>query len=499
MASADHILAIDQGTTSSRAILFDRAGRPIATAQRELPQHYPQPGWVEHDPEAIWRDTLATCRDVLAKAGLPVEQVAALGLTNQRETVVLWERASGRPVHPAIVWQDRRTAEQCRGLIEAGHQALVQARTGLLIDPYFSATKLAWLLEQVPGARAGAARGELAFGTIDSFLLWRLTGGRVHATDATNAARTLMFDLHRQVWHEALLALFGIPAELLPQVRDCSGSFGATDPALLGRALPIAGIAGDQQAATIGQACFAPGMLKSTYGTGCFALLNTGAEAITSRHRLLTTIAYRLDGQVTYALEGSIFVAGAAVQWLRDGLKLVAAAGETEALAAGLADNGGVYLVPAFVGLGAPHWDPEARGALFGLTRAAGIAELARAALEAVGYQTEDLMTAMAGDRGGAARAEAVRVDGGMVANDWLCQFLADILDLPVERPVVTETTALGAAYLAGLAAGVYPSLAAISDSWACERRFEPRMEAGERARLLAGWQDAVRRVRSAP
>ncbi len=496
MAGARYVLAIDQGTTSSRAMLFDRAGRPCATSQRELEQHYPKPGWVEHDPEQIWRDTLAAGRNALERAGLSAPEVAAIGITNQRETVVLWERASGRPVHPAIVWQDRRTAARCRALRQAGHDPLVQARTGLLIDPYFSATKLAWLLDEVAGARTAAERGELAFGTIDSFLLWRLTGGRVHATDATNAARTMLYDIHRQDWDDDLLRLLDIPRPLLPEVKDCSTLFGTTPADLFGAPLPITGIAGDQQAATVGQACFVPGMLKSTYGTGCFALLNTGDKAVTSTNRLLTTIAYRLGGQATYALEGSIFVAGAAVQWLRDGLKLIGYAGETEALAAGIEGSGGVYLVPAFVGLGAPHWDPDARGAIFGLTRDAGIPQIVRAALESVGYQTSDLLAAMSADLG-ADSDQAVRVDGGMVANDWLCQFLADILNRSVERPAVTETTALGAACLAGLAVGLYPSLDAVAGAWRLERRFEPSMSAAERLRLYTGWQDAVRRTRS--
>ncbi len=496
MAGARYVLAIDQGTTSSRAMVFDRSGRPCATCQHELAQHYPKPGWVEHDPEQIWRDTLAAGRSALERAGLTAVEIAAIGITNQRETAVLWERASGRPVHAAIVWQDRRTAARCRELRAAGHDPLVQARTGLLIDPYFSATKLAWLLDEVAGARTAAERGELAFGTIDSFLLWRLTGGRVHATDATNASRTMLYDIHRQDWDEDLLRLLDIPRSLLPEVRDCSTLFGSTRKDLFGAPLPITGIAGDQQAATVGQACFTPGMLKSTYGTGCFALLNTGEVAVVSNNRLLTTIAYRLGGRATYALEGSIFVAGAAVQWLRDGLKLIGYAGETEALAAGLEGTGGVYLVPAFVGLGAPHWDPDARGAIFGLTRDAGIPQIVRAALESVGYQTQDLLAAMSADLGAEADG-AVRVDGGMVANDWLCQFLADILDRPVERPAVTETTALGAACLAGLAVGLYPSLDAIAGAWRLERRFEPRMSSSERQRLYAGWQDAVRRTRS--
>ncbi len=498
MAGARYVLAIDQGTTSTRAIVFDPAGRPRATSQRELDQHYPRPGWVEHDPEQIWRDTLAASRGALEHAGRSAAEIAAIGITNQRETVVLWERASGRPVHPAIVWQDRRTAARCRALQDAGHDPLVQARTGLLIDPYFSATKLAWLLDEVAGARVAAERGELAFGTVDSFLLWRLTGGRVHATDATNASRTMLYDIHRHDWDDDLLRLLGIPRAILPEVRDCSGLFGTTPAELFGAPLPITGIAGDQQAATVGQACFAPGMLKSTYGTGCFALLNTGEQAVASSNRLLTTIAYRLDGRATYALEGSIFVAGAAIQWLRDGLKLIGHAGESEPLAAGIYDTGGVYLVPAFVGLGAPYWDPDARAAIFGLTRDSGIPQVVRAALELVGYQTLDLMAAMTADLDGdAGGTGAVRVDGGMVANDWLCQFLADLLDRPVERPAVTETTALGAACLAGLAVGLYPSLDAISEGWRLERRFEPRMSASERRRLYAGWQDAVRRTRS--
>ena len=498
MARAQHVLAIDQGTTSTRAIVFDRDGAPVAASQLELQQHYPRPGWVEHDPEIIWRDTLQVCQEALAEARLEPVELAGIGITNQRETVVLWERSSGRPVHRAIVWQDRRTAEQCRRLIADGSEALVRERTGLLVDPYFSATKLAWLLDEVEGARRAAERGELAFGTVDSFLLWRLTGGAVHATDASNASRTMLFDIRRQDWDDDLLALLRIPRAVLPEVRDCSTLFGTTPASLLGAPLPIAGMAGDQQAATIGQACFEPGMLKSTYGTGCFALINTGDRPVMSDNRLLTTIAYRLDGRPTYAIEGSIFVAGAAVQWLRDALKLINRAADTERLASGAADTGGVYLVPAFVGLGAPHWDPDARGALFGLTQGSGIREIARATLEAVGYQTRDLIDAMGADLAGAPTTpRAVRVDGGMVANAWLCQFLADILDLPVERPAVTETTALGAACLAGLAVDLYPSRDTLARSWRCERRFEPAMREGERERLLSGWHDAVRRTRS--
>jgi glycerol kinase len=498
---ANRILAIDQGTTSSRAIVFDQAGQPVASAQCEFEQHYPKEGWVEHDPETIWQGTLAVCREALDRAGQGAAAIAAIGITNQRETVVLWERASGRPVHRAIVWQDRRTADRCARLVADGHEAVVGARTGLVIDPYFSATKLAWLLDEVPGTRAAAERGDLAFGTIDSFLLWRLTSGKVHATDASNASRTMLYDIHRQDWDDDLLRLLDIPRAVLPEVVDSSGLLGTTQANLFGAPLPIAGMAGDQQAATVGQACIRPGMIKSTYGTGCFALLNTGDTPVASRNRLLTTIAWRIGGKTTYALEGSIFVAGAAVQWLRDGLKLISHAHETEPLAAGIFDTGGVYLVPAFVGLGAPIWDPHARGTIVGLTRNTGIAEIVRATLEAVGYQTRDLMLAMHADLPDGAdgqREAALRVDGGMVANSWVCQFLADILDVPVERPAVTETTALGAAYLAGLAVGLYPSLESLADVWRCERRFEPKMAATERHRLYAGWLDAVRRSRGA-
>ncbi|HKF60075.1 MAG TPA: glycerol kinase GlpK [Dongiaceae bacterium] len=487
---AGSILAIDQGTTSTRAIVFDLEGGIRATAQRELPQIFPDDGWVEHDPEEIWRATLAVCNEVLAKAG----DVAGIGITNQRETTVIWHRATGRPIHNAIVWQDRRGAALCRKLEAEGHGPLVQRVTGLLFDPYFSATKLVWLLENVPEARARAEKGELAAGTIDSFLLWRLTGGRVHATDATNASRTLLFDIHRQAWSEELLALFGIPRALLPEVRDTAAEFGTTEAGLFDRPLPVLAMIGDQQAAGVGQACFEPGMIKSTYGTGCFVLVNSGREAPQSKNRLVTTVGVRIKGRTTYALEGSIFIAGAAVQWLRDRLGFITQSSETAAIAAGLPGNAGVYLVPAFTGLGAPYWEPEARGALFGLTRDVGRAEIVRAALEAVCYQTRDLMQAMAAD--GAPRPTALRVDGGMSANDWVMQFLADILGLPVERPVVTETTALGAAYVAGLQAGLFASPADIAKRWRRDRLFEPKMTEAERERLYAGWQDAVARVR---
>jgi len=490
--AASHVLAIDQGTTSTRAILFDRHGRPVASAQRELVQHYPADGWVEHDPEAIWQDTLEVCRTALGRAGLGAEQVAALGITNQRETTVLWEREGGRVLHNAIVWQDRRTAAACRALIREGAEPLVRARTGLLLDPYFSATKLVWLLDRIPGARVRAERGELCFGTIDSFLLFRLTGGRVHAT---NAARTLLFDLTTQQWDAWLLDLFGVPAALLPEVRDNDAHFGTTDPALFGAAVPVTGMAGDQQAAAFGQACFAPGMVKSTYGTGCFALMTLGATPRLSEHRLLTTLAWRLGGQASYALEGSIFVAGAALQWLRDGLGLISDTPASEAHARAIDDTDGVYLVPAFTGLGAPYWDPDARGALLGLTRNTGASQVVRAALEAVCYQSRDLMEAMAADAG--QMPAALRVDGGMVGNDWLMQFLADILAVPVERPVVTETTALGAACLAGLGAGVYGSMTGLAAGWQCQRRFEPGMAETRRNRLYDGWRHAVARVRS--
>jgi glycerol kinase len=493
-----NILAIDQGTTSSRALVFDGSMSILASAQAEFAQHFPQSGWVEHEPEDIWDSVLATSRRALAKAGLDARQIAAIGITNQRETSLIWDRATGRALCRAIVWQDRRTADACERLKAAGHEALVTARTGLLLDPYFSGTKLAWMLDHVPGAREKAERGELAFGTIDSFLIWRLTGGRVHATDATNASRTMLFDIHRGCWDAELLTLFSIPASILPEVRDCAADYGMTDAALFGASIPIRGVAGDQQAATVGQGCFEPGMMKATYGTGCFALVNTGSAAVASQNRLLTTIAYQLDGRRAYALEGSIFIAGAAVQWLRDGLKIIGSAAETGPLAAEADETQGVYLVPAFVGLGAPWWDAEARGAIFGLTRGTGPKELARAALEAVCYQTHDLLAAMRKDweDSGTASGETVlRVDGGMTASDWTMQRLADILGAAVDRPVVMETTALGAAYLAGLSAGLYPEPGRFASMWRLERRFTPHMPAGARAAKLAGWADAVSRT----
>lgn len=491
-----HILAIDQGTTSSRAIIFDANTAIIAVAQQEFPQHFPASGWVEHEPEDLWDTTLAVCREAMAKAGVTASDLAGIGITNQRETTLVWDRKTGKAIHRAIVWQDRRTAERCAALKAEGHEPLVAQKTGLLLDPYFSGTKIAWILDHVPGARARAEKGELAFGTVDSFLLWRLTGGAVHATDATNASRTLLYDIHQGAWDDALLEVIGVPRAMLPEVRDSSAEFGLTLPDLFGGAIAVRGIAGDQQAATVGQACFEPGMLKSTYGTGCFALLNTGDQALASRNRLLTTIAYQLKGRRTYALEGSIFIAGAAVQWLRDGLHLVQNAAETGPMAAESDPAQQVYLVPAFVGLGAPYWDADARGAMFGLTRNTGPREFARAALEAVCFQTHDLLAAMRADWPGAKGAQTVlRVDGGMVASDWTMQRLADILGAPVDRPEVKETTALGAAYLAGLQAGIYPEPAIFATTWRLEKRFSPTLDAAPRADLLKGWADAVSRT----
>ncbi|MBH0237181.1 glycerol kinase GlpK [Methylobrevis albus] len=493
-----HILAIDQGTTSTRAIVFGPDRAVAGTGQQEFPQHYPHPGWVEHDPADLWRTTVETVKAALAAARVEVDEIAAIGITNQRETTLVWDKATGTPVYPAIVWQDRRTAELCDRLKAEGAEPAFSAKTGLLLDPYFSGTKIAWILEHVDGARARAEAGELAFGTVDSWLIWNLTGGRVHATDATNAARTLVYDIRTGDWDDELLKLLGIPRAMLPEVKDCAADFGATDPALFGRPIPIFGVAGDQQAATVGQACFEPGMLKSTYGTGCFAVLNTGDAFVTSNNRLLTTIAYRLDGRTTYALEGSIFVAGAAVQWLRDGLKLIDKADSTGAMAAAADPEQDVYLVPAFTGLGAPWWDPDARAAIFGMTRNTGPNEFARAALEAVCYQTADLVDAMHGDwaSGDAGGETILRVDGGMVASDWTMQRLADILDAPVDRPVIRETTALGAAWLAGRQAGLWPDEAGFAASWRRDRRFEPDLGDEARRRKLAGWRDAVARTR---
>jgi glycerol kinase len=493
-----HILAIDQGTTSSRAIVFDDAMTITALTQEEFPQHFPDSGWVEHDPDDLWATTAGTCRAAIEKAGLAPADIAAIGITNQRETTVVWDRETGKAVYNAIVWQDRRTAEYCRSLREAGHDGMITARTGLLADPYFSGTKLKWILDHVDGARDRAARGTLLFGTVDSFLIWKLTGGASHVTDATNAARTLLYDIHKGAWSEEICALFDIPMAMLPEVKDCAAEFGMTRSDLFGRPLPILGVAGDQQAATIGQACFKPGMMKSTYGTGCFALLNTGETAVASQNRLLTTIAYQFDGTPTYALEGSIFVAGAVVQWLRDGLKIIREAAETQPLADQADPNQKVILVPAFTGLGAPYWNAECRGAVFGLTRGSGPAEFARAALESVGFQTRDLLEAMHADWQGASdesggAAPTLRVDGGMSASDWAMQFLSDIIGAPVDRPQVLETTALGAAWLAGQRAGVYPDMAGFAAGWALERTFTPAMDPGLRETRYADWGRAVR------
>ncbi|MBW4983633.1 glycerol kinase GlpK [Mameliella sp. CS4] len=486
-----HILAIDQGTTSSRAILFDSDLRIAGLAQEEFPQHYPASGWVEHDPMDLWATTAATCRAALEKARVRATEVAGIGITNQRETTLVWDRATGKPIHNAIVWQDRRTADLCRRLRDAGREPSVTETTGLLLDPYFSGTKLAWLLDNVEGARARAEAGDLLFGTVDTWLIWNLTGGARHVTDATNAARTMLFDIHTGTWSEDMCRMLDIPLGMLPEVLDCAADFGMTRADLFGREIPILGVAGDQQAATVGQACFAPGMLKSTYGTGCFALLNTGDTPVISQNRLLTTIAYQLDGQRTYALEGSIFIAGAVVQWLRDGLRLIREASETQALAEAADEGQQVILVPAFTGLGAPYWNADCRGAVFGLTRNSGPAEFARAALESVGYQTRDLLEAMQADW--AAKGEtALRVDGGMCASDWTMQFLSDILGAPVDRPRVLETTAQGAAWLAGQRAGVYPDMAGFAETWALDRRFEPQMAQDDRTRKYTAWKRAV-------
>ena len=491
-----NILAIDQGTTSTRALIFDGDMKIVANAQQEFEQHFPKSGWVEHQPEDIWQTTLTTCREAIAKAGIEASQVNAIGITNQRETTVVWDRTTGKPIHRAIVWQDRRTADTCNRLKVEGHEPLFTDKTGLLLDPYFSGTKIAWLLNNIPGAREAATSGQLAFGTIDTYLLWCLTGGKVHATDATNASRTLLYNIKTGAWDDDLLKLLNVPRALLPEVRDSAADFGTSSPEILGAAIPISGIAGDQQAATVGQACFSPGMMKSTYGTGCFALLNTGTERIASSNRLLTTIAYQIDGTPTYALEGSIFVAGAAVQWLRDGLKIINDAAQSGVLAASSDPNENVYLVPAFVGLGAPYWDAECRGAMFGLTRNTGPAEVAKAALESVAYQTRDLLDAMKQDWN-TGSSTVLRVDGGMVASEWTMQRLADILNAPVDRPTNLETTAQGAAYLAGRQIGVYPDLAEFASKWTLEKRFEPTMDGEQREQKYAGWRDAVRRTLS--
>jgi glycerol kinase len=487
------LLAIDQGTSSSRAVVYGHDARAVASDQQEFPQIYPQPGWVEHDPEAIWKSVTSVTRGAIEKAGAVASDLTAIGITNQRETTLIWDRETGMCVYNAIVWQDRRTAAYCQSLRNNGLEATVASKTGLKLDPYFSGTKIAWILDNVEGVRARAEAGKLAFGTVDSFLLWRLTGGRVHATDATNASRTLLFNIHTQEWDEELLGVFSVPRELLPEVRDCADDFGTAVDDCVGGAVPIGGIAGDQQAALIGQAGFEPGMTKSTYGTGCFVIANTGKRALPSENQLLTTVAMRLGGEVTYGLEGSVFVAGSAIQWLRDELRIIDAAADSEeiALRTGVVED--VYVVPAFAGLGAPHWDPDARGAILGLTRGSGRDDIVTATLQAVAYQTCDLMNAMSED---GIKPSVIRVDGGMVGNNWFLQFLADVLNVPVERPDNVESTVLGAAYLAGAQAGVVGSIDDIETLWQRDRLFEPAMQATQRERLLEGWNDAVRRVR---
>ena len=492
MAMRNLILALDQGTTSSRSMLFNKDFSICGQSQKEFAQHFPDSGWVEHDPMDIWRTTLETSKEVIANAGITSSDIAAIGITNQRETTLIWDRKTGLPIYNAIVWQDRRTAALCTELKRLNHEALVSEKTGLLLDPYFSATKIAWILDNIPNARPRAERGELAFGTVDTWLLWNLTDGQSHATDATNASRTLLYNIHSGQWDDDLLDLFNVPRQLLPEVKDSAANFGSTD--LFGKPINIYGIAGDQHAATIGQACFEPGMMKSTYGTGCFALLNTGTTAVKSNNRMLTTIAYQLEGKTTYALEGSIFIAGAAVQWLRDGLGIIESAKQSGELAAQADDHQQVYMIPAFTGLGAPWWDADARGALIGLTRGTGPAEISRAALESVCYQTLDLLNAMQADWGNSATT-VLRVDGGMVSSDWTMQRLADILQAQVDRPVIAETTALGAAWLAGSRAGVWPDQAGFANSWQLDKSFAPQMDKPERDCKVAGWDIAVKRV----
>jgi glycerol kinase len=487
-----YILAIDQGTTSSRAILFDETMQVTASAQQEFKQHFPASGWVEHDPGDLWQTTQTTCRDAVAKAGIDAAEIAAIGITNQRETTIVWDKATGEPVHNAIVWQDRRTSDYCAQMRDAGHEQMFTAKTGLLLDPYFSATKLRWILENVDGARARAEAGELLFGTVDSYIIWKLTGGARHVTDATNAARTMLYDIHKGGWSKSICELLEIPLAMLPEVKDSAADFGEASKDLLGSPIPILGVAGDQQAATVGQACFEPGMLKSTYGTGCFALLNTGDTPVASKNRLLTTIAYQLDGKPTYALEGSIFIAGAVVQWLRDGLQIISDATQTQAMAEASDAGQGIVLVPAFTGLGAPYWNADCRGAVYGLTRNTGPEDFARAALESVGYQTRDLLEAMTADWDGSGDS-VLRVDGGMTASDWAMQFLSDIIDAQVDRPQVLETTALGAAWLAGMRAGIYPDQAGFAKNWALEKRFEPAMSDALRDKKYAAWKRAVK------
>ncbi len=487
-----YILSIDQGTTSSRAIIFDEKAQLISQAQQEFEQIFPADGWVEHRPQDILDTVIATCKEALEQAQLEASQISTIGITNQRETTIVWDKQSGQPVYNAIVWQDRRTHSYCSSLIEQGQSERVSSRTGLLIDSYFSATKIRWILENVAGAREKAENGELLFGTVDCFLLWHLTNGVSHFTDATNASRTMLFNIHSQSWDQELLALFNIPLQMLPQVKDCAADFGHCAASILGASIPISGIAGDQQAALFGQACFSPGMAKSTYGTGCFLIINTGAKAVKSKHKLLTTVGYRLKGEVSYALEGSIFIAGAAIQWLRDGMKIIADAGDVEALARSANPTSSVVMVPAFTGLGAPHWDPNARGAILGLTRDTGIADIVAAALKAVCYQTKDLLTAIQDE--GIALGK-LRVDGGMANNAWMLQFLSDLIDVEVQKPALVETTALGAAYLAGLQVGIFSSLEQISSGWQCHAEFQPTWQPAQRAEHHQLWQDSIEKV----
>ena len=487
-----YVLAIDQGTTSSRAILFDQSLTPVAMAQEEFPQIFPQSGWVEHNPDDLWATTAGTSRAAIERAGIDASEIVSIGITNQRETTVVWNKTTGQPIYNAIVWQDRRTAQYCRELRDAGHADMVSDRTGLLLDPYFSGTKLKWILDNVDDARDAAARGELLFGTVDCYLIWKLTGGKVHATDATNAARTMLYDIRKGRWSQTICDLMDIPMSMLPEVKNCADEFGMSRSDLFGRAIPICGVAGDQQAATVGQACFTPGMMKSTYGTGCFALLNTGDAAVTSTNKLLTTIAYQLDGKPTYALEGSIFIAGAVVQWLRDGLKMIREASDTQPLAEKADPSQSVVMVPAFTGLGAPYWNPDCRGAIFGLTRNTGPEEFARAALESVGFQTRDLLEAMRADWPSEDAHQVLRVDGGMSASDWTIQFLADIIGAPVDRPKVLETTALGAAWQAGMKMDALPGQEEFATQWALDQQFTPNLSPEIRAERYASWQRAV-------
>ena len=491
-----YVLSIDQGTTSSRGVIFDKSYEIVSIGQKEFTQFFPDSGWVEHDPEEIWMSTLESCHSAIKESKIDPSQIRAVGITNQRETTVVWDKDTGKPIYNAIVWQDRRTSDQCQNLKDLGHESLVNEKTGLLLDPYFCATKIAWILDNVSGARQKANEGQLLFGTIDCFLMWRLSNQQIHSTDATNACRTMLYNIHDGCWDEDLLKLFNIPSSMLPKVCDNAADFGKVDESIFGSEIPITASIGDQPSALVGQACFQPGMVKSTYGTGCFVLINTGYEPVKSNNKLLTTLAFQVNGKTCYALEGSIFVAGAAVQWLRDGLKFIESAQESESLAMQADDSQDVYLVPAFVGLGAPYWDPDCRGALFGMTRNTGPAEITKATLESVCYQTSDLLSAIEKDLG-EGKLSAIRVDGGMAASNWTMQMLSDLVELPVDRPKNLETTALGAAYLAGMQIGFYPSMSDFSDSWQSDSQFNSKMTSDSRERKLAGWKDAVKRTLS--